>query len=77
MNSGKLIGYISQIHKDLYPEYIENSCKLGKKKKKKQLKKPTKDLHRCLTKEKKRKNNMRNKHMKRCSTSLSHQRNAN
>ena len=35
MNSGKLIGYISQIHKDLYPEYIENSCKLGKKKKKK------------------------------------------
>ena len=46
-------------------------------KKKTKLKKPTKDLHRCLTKDKKRKNNMRNKHIKRCSTSLSHQRNAN
>ena len=33
MNSGKLIRYISQIHKDLYPEYIDDSCKLGKKKK--------------------------------------------
>ena len=31
MNSGKLIRYISQIHKDLYPEYIDDSCKLGKK----------------------------------------------
>ena len=51
MNSSKLIRYIRQRHKDLYPEYIDNSCKLGKKKK--QLKKPTKDLHRCLTKEKK------------------------
>ena len=74
MNIVKLIRYISQIHKDLYPEYIESSWKLGEKKK---LKKSTKDLHRCLTKEKKRKKNMKNKHMKRCSASLSYQRNAN